>query len=78
MNLCFSALNHARITTHYEEARQQNVFPGAFAMANVDEFWAEMSQSFFDVNNEIGGPKVIEEKLPAVYDFLKTVYGEGG
>ena len=54
-----------------------NKFPGTFAMTNRDEYWAELSQSFFSVNNEIGGPSEVAEEDGEAFSFLEEVYRQG-
>jgi hypothetical protein len=75
MNLGFSEEQLHRWRDIYKSAKQRNLFPGAFAMKNADEYWAELSQSFFGVNNEINGPAFIKQHDPGAYEFLESVYG---
>jgi hypothetical protein len=74
MNLGFSEEQLRRWRDIYKSARQRNLFPGAFAMKNADEYWAELTQSFFGVNNEINGATFIRQRDPAAYEFLESVY----
>jgi len=75
MNLGFSKLEKDQWNEIYLKAKEQNTFPNAFAMKNADEYWAELSQSFFGVNNEIND-KDFRSKDPQAYLFLKAVYGQ--
>ena len=75
MNLGFSPNDLLRIDRLYQEALSKGRFQGCFAMARVDEFWAELTQSFFSVNNEIGGPEQISEGDLDSYRFLELIYG---
>lgn len=74
MNLGFSKEQLHRWRDIYKTARQRNLFPGAFAMKNAAEYWAELTQSFFGVNNEINGAAFIKERDPIAYEFLESVY----
>ena len=47
-------------------------------MRNADEYWAELSQSYFSVNNEINGLGTIRRRDPAAAAFLEEIYGAGG
>ena len=66
----------------FDRAREAGLWPGPFAMA-VDggkEFFAELTQSFFEVNNEIGGRAELGEDskegiLADIFEALKDVYG---
>jgi hypothetical protein len=75
MNLGFTEADHREWKAIYKAAADNKLFPGAFAMTNPDEYWAELSQSYFSVNNEINGPELIREKDPAATAFLVKVYG---
>ena len=67
----------------FDRAREAGLWPGTFAMS-VDEgreFFAELSQSFFEVNNEIGGREELgandeEGILADMFDALEGVYGQ--
>jgi hypothetical protein len=75
MNLGFSDEEHRRWKAIYEAAKQQDLFPGAFAMTSADEYWAELSQSYFGVNNEINGLLAIQRSDPDAFRFLEEIYG---
>ncbi|MFQ5974021.1 MAG: hypothetical protein ACE5Q3_16975, partial [Alphaproteobacteria bacterium] len=47
------------------------------AMTNDNEYFAELSQSYFAVNSEIGGPEAIKGKDPDAFAFLEAVYSHG-
>jgi hypothetical protein len=68
-------VDHGEWKAIFRAAADRRLFPGAFAMSNADEYWAELSQSYFSVNNEINGPKLIQEKDPTAAAFLEKVYG---
>ena len=76
MNLGFTAKDKQRWTVIYSNAKQRNLFPGTFAMTNADEYWAELSQSYFGVNNEINSPVLISHQDPDAFHFLESVYGK--
>ncbi len=75
MNLGFAESERLRWMAIYQAAAKAKLFPGAFALTNADEYWAELSQSYFGVNNEINGPDLIRSKDPAAFEFLLSVYG---
>lgn len=75
MNLGFSDDEKRQWVAIYNNAKQKNLFPGAFAMTNADEYWAELTQSYFGVNNEINGPMLIGQRDPEAFRFLEAVYG---
>ena len=74
MNLGFAKEDIDKVTSLYKYALEKNLFVGSFAMVRLDEFWAELSQSFFNVNNEIGGPDDIGSQLPEALEFLRAIY----
>ena len=78
MNLGFSEEESKEWKSIYKDAKQKNTFAGAFAMTNADEYWAELSQSYFGVNNEINNPLLIRKPDPTAYRFLESIYGEQG
>jgi hypothetical protein len=75
MNLGFSDSQRLEWMQIYDRAKQKNFFRGAFAMTNADEYWAELTQSFFGVNNEINGAETVRRTDPEAFEFLKTIYG---
>lgn len=75
MNLGFSDAEIREWETLYAVASEGKFFPGAFAMTHAHEYWAELSQSWFSVNNEINGPAIIRERHPEAAVFLETIYG---
>ena len=76
MNLTFTQQDNTRWTQIYQTAKSGNVFPRAFALTNKDECFAELTQSYFGVNNEIGKADAIREKLPDAFTFLQEIYGK--
>lgn len=75
MNLGFSDDEKRQWAAIYDKAKQKDLFPGAFAMNNADEYWAELTQSYFGVNNEINGAMLVGQRDPEAFRFLKAVYG---
>ena len=74
MNLGFDPAMSAKWSEIYETAVQEGRFPGTFAITHPDEYFAELSQSFFSVNNEIGGRASVLEEDSAAYAFLQDIY----
>jgi hypothetical protein len=75
MNLGFNENELKQWRAIYAAAKSRQLFPGAFAMANADEYWAELSQSYFGVNNEINGRQLVAERDPEATRFLESIYG---
>ena len=74
MNLGFSEAEKKEWAAIYAEAAKKETFPGSFAMKNADEYWAELSQSYFSRNNEINEPKTIRKGDKAAFEFLRRIY----
>lgn len=75
INLGFTEEEMREWMAIYEAAKVQNAFPGTFAMTNADEYFAELSQSYFEVNNEINGRREIRRGDPDAFRFLEQIYG---
>ncbi len=75
MNLGFTQSDRDMWRVIFRAAAAKHLFPGAFAMTNPDEYWAELSQSYFSVNNEINGPGLVHDQDPAAASFLANIYG---
>ena len=81
----FDSATKAEWLELFERARDAGLWPGTFAMA-VDggrEFFAELTQSFFDINNELGGREELGENaeegiFAEIYAALEDVYGSAG
>jgi hypothetical protein len=75
MNLGFTQHDRDMWNAIFRRAVAKHLFPGAFAMTSPDEYWAELSQSYFSVNNEINGPAIVHDQDPAAAAFLAAIYG---
>lgn len=75
MNLGFTGDEKHRWMAIYSNAKRRNLFPKAFAMTHPDEYWAELSQSYFNVNNEINNIAYIKQQDPDAFAFLQSIYG---
>jgi hypothetical protein len=75
MNLGFTARDRRRWTSIFSAATARRLFRGTYAVKNADEYWAELSQSWFSVNNEINGPGIIRQRDPEAAAFLEEIYG---
>ena len=81
-NLGFDGETESEWRQLFNRAREEGLWPGTFAMA-VDggsELFAELTQSFFEVNNELGGRDELGEHidqgiLAEIYEALEDVYG---
>jgi len=76
MNIGFSDSERNQWQLIYNIAKPKNLFPGAFAMTNSHEYWAELSTSFFSVNCEINTAEYIKRKDLKAFKFLQSVYGD--
>ena len=81
-NLGFDDETRTKWRDLFDRARAAGLWPGTFAMAadGGREFFAELSQSFFGVNNEIGGPEALYSEdqtgIPAeISGALEDIYG---
>ena len=82
-NLGFDDATRGKWRELFDRAREVGLWPGTFAMT-VDEgreFFAELSQSFFEANNEIGGREELggngqEGVLADIFEALEDVYGQ--
>ena len=81
-NLGFDDETRTKWRDLFDRARTAGLWPGTFAIA-VDggrEFFAELSQSFFGVNNEIGGPEALYSEgqtgiRAEIFGALEDIYG---
>ncbi len=53
MNVGLTDVDRSRIQDRYEAAKSEGIWAGDFAMENADEFFAEMSQTYFCANPEV-------------------------
>lgn len=81
-NLGFDGATRGEWRELFNRAREADLWPGTFAMAVDDgrELFAELTQSFFEVNNELGGRDELGENardgiLAEIYAALEDVYG---
>ena len=81
-NLGFDDATRAEWLELYSRAREAGLWPDTFGLkvAGGREFFAEMSQSYLGVNNEIGGPEELYgDGTPGVQEdifaALESVYG---
>jgi hypothetical protein len=72
-----------RLVAAYEEALDAGLWVGTYAGENVEEYWAEGVQSWFDLNdppgpihNEINTRAELEEYDPALANLIAEVFGD--
>jgi hypothetical protein len=74
-----------RVQKAFESAKKSGVWKNTYAMTNLDEYWAEGVQSWFDsnqkgpqggngVHNEIWNRTALKAADPALYDLLSEVF----
>ena len=86
---CFTPQDDDEWDALWNDAVRDDALPGAYARTNKEEFFAELSMSYFgfaiDASPRTGAssaPKQyktraeIEPALPGVFDFMERVYGE--
>ena len=79
--LCFTSEDNARWNDFYDTARQANVFPGAYSMLTVYEFWAVLSNVYlgadriFENGHRYEVRSILEREVPGVWEFLEEIYG---
>jgi hypothetical protein len=74
----------ARLTSAYEAAKRAGLWKGKYAGSNVDEYWAEGVQSWFDTNrendsehNHVNTRVEIKTYDPRLSALLAEVFGDG-
>jgi hypothetical protein len=75
----------ADVNAAYKDAMSKGLFKNTYAATNVDEYWAEGVQDWFDANlkakpangihNEIGTRADLKKYDPALAALLENVYG---
>jgi hypothetical protein len=76
MNLCWSEADRKLWTDLYIASKDSVIFANTFSQVNIDEFFAEVSQSYFEVNNEIGGRSSLDLSNHDLLMALQEFYGE--
>jgi alpha-glucosidase len=88
--LGMNQLDKDKITIFYSEAKAKGIFEknslhqSTYMMVNEQEFFACLSAAWFGVHNrnspnvsqELVNRDSIKEKLPDMYEFMKTIYPE--
>lgn len=78
----------ARLQKIYDEAKKSGVWKNTYAISNIEEYWAEGVQSWFDCNqkgpvggngvhNEIWNRAELKVKDPLFHDLLMEVFIAG-
>jgi hypothetical protein len=84
MNVGLTEEDRARIRVRYEQALLEGLWSGDFALQNADEFFAEMSQTYFCANpavptflhnHGINCAAQLQQYDPATYDLIHGIYG---
>ena len=86
---CFTPQDDDEWDALWSDAVRADALPGAYARTNKEEFFAELSMSYFGFAIDAGprapasaAPKLYETRdalepaLPGVFDFMERVYGE--
>ena len=76
MNLCWSKSDRKLWTDLYNLSKDSEIFSNTFSQVNLDEFFAEVSQSYFEVNNEIGGRSSLDLSNHDLLTALQEFYGK--
>ena len=78
MDLGFNSAMHSQWSEIYENAAQAQRFSGILIIPHARAYFAELSLSFFAVNNERVGPSDVRAEDPEAYAFLQAIYGRSG
>ena len=74
MDLGFDSAMIAQWSEIYENAAQAQRFSGTLDIPHDRAYFAELSLSFFSVNNETVGPSDVLTEDPEAYAFLQAIY----
>ena len=77
-NQCFTQEDWEKWNGFYDEAVEQNWYPGTHMMADVFEFFAVFSTAYFEVTYELGDDPSREEirnRFPEIFQALDEIYG---
>ena len=77
-NLCFAEEDHEEWNKFYEDALEANLYPGSHMMADTHEFFAEFSQGYFEVTDNLGknlNRSELWDRFPEIFQFLDEIYG---
>ena len=74
MDLGFNSAMLAQWSEIYENAAQTKRFSGTLDIPHARAYFAELSLSFFSVNDERVGPSDVLAEDPEAYAFLQAIY----
>ncbi len=74
-NLGFSEEDKVNWLAIYQNARRNNIFRNTYLIKDADEYFAELSRFYFNVNKKVRGPEAIRKKDLDAFAFLQEVYG---
>lgn len=74
MDLGFNSAMLAQWSEIYENAAQTKGFSGTLDIPHARAYFAELSLSFFSVNDERVGPSDVLAEDPEAYAFLQAIY----
>jgi hypothetical protein len=82
MNVGLSSQDRLRIQQRYDSARTEGLWTGDYAMENAEEFFAEMSQSYFCANpsvpnalhHGINCPDALRNYDPRTFQLIDGIY----
>ena len=81
-NLCFTPADTEKWEQFYADAREDNLYPGTHAMADLNEFFAVFSSAYFGVTDELGPRStsrgMIQTRFPDIFESLEDIYGSPG
>ncbi len=78
MDLGFNSAMHSQWSEIYENAAQAQRFSRTLVIPHARAYFAELSLSFFSVNDERVGPSDVLAEDPEAYAFLQAVYARSG
>ena len=65
-----------RLRTTYDAAIENGLWQGTFAATDRDEYWAELTESWFNSNNRIKTRTALKGYDPGIATLLAEVYGD--
>lgn len=75
---------YARVQAAYDHAMKKKLWRGSYAAQNIQEYWAEGTQTWFNSNKAyiVDGKTIVSDAQlkdydPALYHLLSAVYGKG-
>ena len=84
-NLCFDSAEHLHIEALFDRAKRLGRFEDAYAMTNVEEFFAVFATLYFNATWELSefgmpgswGRFALLQRVPDVHAFMESIFNSG-